>query len=138
VTIPLDKSLGKHDAKWIRPETPRAEVPPPYSGYSSFPNTEVKQQENRPMMMSGDSGNYFVGYVEEEGFENRLPSPQMSPSVAKGKEPADYFSKMPQSPRKLGDLDGTPSSSGSSTSPSGTTEDVDDTFQYRGRIFVQS
>ena len=136
--IPLDKSLGKHDAKWIRPETPRREVPPPYSDYLGFPNAETKQEENRPMMMSGDSGNYFVGYVEEEGFENRLPPLPLSPNGSKGKEPADYFSKMPQSPRKLANSDGTPSSSGSSASPNGTTEDVDDTFQYRGRIFVQS
>ena len=138
VATPLDRSLGKHDAKWIRPKTPRTEVPPPYSGYPSFPNAEVKQEENRPMMMSGDSGSYFVGYVEEEGFENRLPPPQKSPNGVKGKEPADYFSKMPQSPRKVENLDGTPNSSGSSASPGGTTEEVDDTFQYRGRVFVQS
>jgi hypothetical protein len=137
VMAPLDRSLGKHDAKWIRPRTPRSEVPPPYSGYPS-PGYAEAIQDSRPMMMSGDSGNYFVGYVEEEeGFESRQ-LPQKSPNGVTGKEPADYFSKMPQSPRNIGNLDGTPSSSGSSRTPGGVTEEVDDTFQYRGRIFVQS
>ncbi|KAH0541972.1 hypothetical protein FGG08_003604 [Glutinoglossum americanum] len=133
IVTPLDRSLGKHDAKWIRLDTPRSEVPPPYSDYPDTGNAEARQ-EARPVMMSGDYGSYFVGYVEEEGFESRQP-PQKSPNGTTGKEPADYFFK---NPRNAGNLDGTPSSSGSSKSPGGTTEDVDDTFQYRGRIFVQS
>ncbi|KAH0552996.1 hypothetical protein GP486_006807 [Trichoglossum hirsutum] len=134
VTTPLDRLLGKHDAKWIRPETPRFEVSSPYPGMEDA----RARQENRPMMMSGDFGSYFIGYVEEEGSESRQP-PQKSPYAVTGKEPADYFTKMPLNPRNASNLDGTPSSSGSSSrSPGVATEEVDDTFQYRGRIFVQS
>jgi hypothetical protein len=134
VITPLERSLGKHDAKWIRPDMLPSEIPSPYP---SMEDARARR-ENLPMVMSGDFGSYFIGYVEEEGFENMQPSPQKSPYGVTGKEPADYFSKMPLNPRNMSDLDGTPSSSGSSRSPGGATEEVDDTFRYRGRIFVQS